>query len=78
MSFLSLHSPLPQACGVRFCGECHEDECTRCLSGTELFHEGEGECLFGQRAEILEVFEEQEIEVEEEEKEKEIARLTCE
>jgi hypothetical protein len=68
------------ACGIRFCSECHEDEsghdeCTQCLPQTLLYHE-EGECLFGRRAEILEVAEEQEHEVEQEEEQKAIARLT--
>lgn len=70
------------ACGIQFCSACHEEEnghgeCTQCLPHTTLYHE-EGECLFGLRAEILEVAEEQEKEVEEEEKEKEVARLQCE
>ena len=55
-----------------------EGECTECLPHTKLFHEGEGECLFGVLAEILQVSEEQEREVEKEEADKERSRITCE
>ena len=61
---------------------CHEEggkrECTECLPHTVLYHEGEGECLFGLEAEILHVAEEQEREVKKEEEEKDRTRLECE
>lgn len=65
------------ACGVQFCIECSHGECEQCLPHTKLYHE-EGECLFGFKAEVLEVFEEQEHEVEEEERERDESRLQCE
>ena len=77
----SPHTP-PPACGIRFCMECeveetHHNECTRCLSGSLLYHE-EGECLAGLRGEVLEVAMEQEEEVEEEERAIENTRLARE
>ena len=67
------------ACGIQFCTECEgasgHEECTKCLPHTVLYHEGEGECLFGFLAEVPE---EQEQEVEEEERARNESRIECE